>query len=79
MTKKAPQIDYKATGRRIKYLRYEKHITVAKMQDYLWLASPRSIYKWQRGDVMPSIENLVGLSALFEVPMDDIIVIEDTK
>lgn len=48
---KAPQIDYEATSRMIERLMYEKYITVAQMQDHLWLASPRSTYKWQRGDV----------------------------
>lgn len=60
----------------IKHLRYERYITIACMQEYLGLESPRSIYKWQRGDVMPTIDNLVGLSALFKVPMDDIIVLK---
>lgn len=76
---KAPRIDYKGTGWMIKHLRYEKYITIAMMQEYLGLESPRSIYKWQRGDVMPAIENLVGLSALYGVPMDDIVVLEDEK
>ena len=79
MNERAPRIDYTATGWMIKHLRYEKYITIARMQEYLGLESPRSIYRWQRGDVMPTIDNLVGLSALYEVPIDDIIVIEGNK
>ena len=78
-SERAPRIDYTGTGRMIKHLRFERYITIARMQEYLGLESPRSIYKWQRGDVMPSIDNLVGLSALYRVPIDDILVLEGQK
>ena len=78
-SERAPRIDYTGTGRMIKHLRFERYITIARMQEYLGLESPRSIYKWQRGDVMPTIDNLVGLSALYRVPIDDIIVLEGDK
>lgn len=33
--------------------------------------------KWQHGAAMPTIDNLVVLSAVFGVPVDDILVLED--
>lgn len=34
------------------------------------------IYKWQQGAALPSIDNLVALAAVFQVGMDDILVID---
>ena len=36
--------------------------------------SCQAIYRWQRGDALPSIDNLVILADLFGVQIDDIIV-----
>ena len=36
--------------------------------------TPQAIYKWQHGTAMPTIDNLVVLAALFQVHMDDILV-----
>ncbi len=34
--------------------------------------------KWQKGKVVPTVDHLVALSSLFEVAIDEIIIIEDT-
>lgn len=39
-------------------------------------ATPQAIYKWQHGTAMPTIDNLVVLAAVLDVPMDEIIVID---
>ena len=39
-------------------------------------ATPQAIYKWQRGTALPSVDNLVLLSAVFGVPVDEILVLE---
>lgn len=38
--------------------------------------SCQAIYKWQHGLSLPSVDNLVILSELFHVPMDQIIIRE---
>ena len=62
-----PIIDLVATGENIRRLRIERGITVSQIQTFLELQSPRAIYKWQRGDALPDVENLLGLSILFGV------------
>ena len=69
-----PTIDPEATGRNILNLRKERGLSVRDIQDYFNFEEPRAIYKWQTGQSLPSIDNLYALSALFEVPMDRIIV-----
>lgn len=72
------QIDLVATGANIRRLRTERGITVAEIQEWLGLASPRIIYKWQKGDSIPSVDNLVALSRIFNTSMNEIIIINRT-
>lgn len=69
-----PCIDLKATGNNIKYYRKKSGITVSQMQDYLMFNTPQAIYKWQRGVCLPTVDNLVAISKLFNVTINDIIV-----
>ena len=70
---RAPIIDVVATGENIRRMRKASGVTVAKIQSFLSLESPRSIYKWQQGTALPTVENLLGLSLLLNVSMNDII------
>lgn len=70
---RAPIIDTVATGENIRHMRKARGVTVAKIQSFLSLESPRSIYKWQSGATLPSVENLLGLSVLLNVSMNEII------
>ena len=38
--------------------------------------TPQAIYKWEQGAALPAIDNLVYLSAIFETPIDSILIIE---
>ena len=67
-----PTIHLGATGRNIRRLRMERGLS-EDLQDFRLQRESRSIYKWQSGQCLPSIDNLYALSALFEVPMDSII------
>ena len=70
-----PTIDIKATGQNIARLRNDTGITVKKMQDILGFGTPQAIYKWQRGDTLPTIDNMVVLADIFKVRIDDIVVL----
>ena len=70
-----PTIDIKATGQNIVRLRNHAGITVKKMQDILGFGTPQAIYKWQRGDTLPTIDNMVVLADIFKVRIDDIVVL----
>lgn len=71
-----PTIDMAATGRNITRLREAAGLTVRDLQDIFGFATPQAIYKWQHGTAMPTIDNLVVLATVLEVPMDAIIVID---
>ena len=74
--KKLPTIDMVKTGEKIEYLRKARGFTVSELQDCLGFNTPQSIYKWQKGKVVPTIDHLVVLSSLFGVTIDEIIIIE---
>lgn len=74
MSAEVPIIDMTATGERIKQLREDKGLTVKEMQDTLGFTNPQAIYKWQKGVNIPTVDNLVILSSILGVPMDEIIV-----
>ena len=69
-----PVIDPVATGKNIVRLRKERGMTVRDLQDWFGFEEPRAIYKWQHGETLPSVDNLYALSALLEVPIDEILV-----
>ena len=75
-TKFFPVIDLAATGNNIRRLRIERGLTVRDIQSYFGFEEPQAIYKWQHGTAMPTIDNLVVLAAVLDVPMDEIIVID---
>ena len=69
-----PVIDPVATGANIVRLRTERGLSVRDLQAYFGFEEPQAIYKWQKGKSLPSVDNLYALSALLEVPMDEILV-----
>ncbi|MDD6267748.1 MAG: helix-turn-helix transcriptional regulator [Clostridium sp.] len=70
-----PAIDMVATGRNITKLRENKNLTVKQLQKIFGFTTPQAIYKWQRGQAMPTVDNLVVLAQVFDVAIDEIIVI----
>lgn len=77
--KRFPVIDLVATGDNIRRLRLERGLTVRDLQSYFGFEEPRAIYKWQKGESLPTVDNLYALGALFEVPMDQILVPASVK
>ena len=73
---RVPVIDLRATGQNIKNLRVAAGISVRDLQNILGFTNPQAIYKWQNGDSMPSIDNLVILAAVLGVTVDQILVVE---
>lgn len=71
-----PAIDMVATGENITRLRENAGLTVKDLQNLFGFATPQAIYKWQHGTALPTIDNLVVLAALFDVYIDEIIVLD---
>ena len=68
-----PVIDPVATGARIKELRKQKKLKVEEVSRFMGFESEQAVYKWQRGDSLPTVDNLYALSMLFETTVDDIL------
>lgn len=71
-----PTIDLVATGKNIIKLREESGLSVRDLQNIFGFATPQAIYKWQHGTALPTIDNLIVLSAVFKVSMEEIIIVE---
>lgn len=71
-----PMIDMEETGNNIIRLRERNGLTVKDIQNIFGFATPQAIYKWQHGSALPTVDNLVVLAFLFQVPMDEILVIK---
>ena len=69
-----PVIDMEETGRNINRLRNERGLSVADVQRYFGFDQPQAVYKWQRGETIPTVDNLYALSYLLNVPMKEILV-----
>lgn len=69
-----PTIDMVRTGKNISNLRDKNGLSVKDLQDIFGFATPQAIYKWQHGTALPTIDNLVVLAAIFQVSVDDILV-----
>lgn len=74
-----PVIDTVATGKNIRRLRLEHGLTVRDLQNYFGFEEPQAIYKWQRGESLPSVDNLYALGNLLDTPMDQILIPVTTK
>lgn len=71
-----PTIDLAATGKNIIKLREESGLSVRDLQNIFGFATPQAVYKWQHGTALPTIDNLIVLSAVFKVSMEEIIIVQ---
>ena len=74
-----PVIDPAATGKNILRLRKARGLTVSDLQHYFGLEAPQAIYKWQKGQCLPSVDNLFALSYLLEVPVDELLIPQERR
>lgn len=72
-----PIVNMKQTGQNIIAIRNQRGMTVRDLQSLLGFSTPQAIYKWQQGQSLPTVDNLVALSAIFAVPIDAIIATSD--
>ena len=68
-----PVIDPVATGKRIRQLRKARKIRVIDVSEYMGFTEPQAVYKWERGETLPSLDNFYALCRFFDTQMEDII------
>ncbi|MCD8131415.1 MAG: helix-turn-helix domain-containing protein [Lachnospiraceae bacterium] len=74
MDKEYPDIDMKKTGLRIQNAVKEAGYSAQEIQRYLHLSCPQPVYRWFKGQILPSLNHLYALSVLLHVHMEDLIV-----
>ena len=68
------RVDMVKTGKNIARLRKMNGLTIRDIQDAMGFNTPQAIYKWMRGEAVPSVDNLLVLSELFDTAIDEILV-----
>ena len=69
-----PTLNLRATGERIMALRKERGITVRQLSNFMGFHEPKAVYKWQKGECLPTVDNLYAMSKLFGVSIEEILV-----
>ena len=72
-----PMISVEKSCEKLRSLCVSKGYTPQMIKEELQLESVQTIYKWFSGQNIPSIDNLVALSRLLEVSLDELIVTDD--
>lgn len=71
---KMPTVNMKATGQNIKTKMIAKGMKTADVQAVFGFNTPQAIFKWFRGDTIPTIDNLVILAKIFDTTIDALII-----
>jgi hypothetical protein len=71
-----PTINLVKTGNNITKLMKQNNIKVVDLQEIFGFEYPQAIYKWRRGECLPTIDNLIILSTIFKTPIDKILVLD---
>lgn len=72
---KFPSINLVKTGENITRLMNKNNIKVSDLQEIFGFEYPQAIYKWKRGECLPTVDNLIILSSIFKTPIDKILII----
>lgn len=67
-------VDMEATGNNIKTLMTERNMKTRDIAEACGFTRLNSVYSWFYGRSIPSVDTLVILSDIFNVPIDDIII-----
>ena len=67
-------IDMMETGKRLKKLAQRNGYSVKDIQQFLGLSCPQPVYRWYKGVILPSVDNLLRLSELYHVHMEELLV-----
>ena len=68
-------IDVPATGMNIKHMMMDRGVTVKELSAILGFTTGTAIYKWFYGQNLPTVDNLLIISRVLGVKIDDIIIV----
>ena len=77
----SPVINVESTSENLRKIREQHKITVAQLQKIFNMENPQSIYVWEnsRKKTLPCLDNLVVLAKLYEVSIDELIILKSEK
>ena len=70
MNESKTSIDMMRTGLKLQRLARQNGYSVKDIQKYLCLSCPQPVYRWYKGSILPSVDNLLRLSELFHIHME---------
>ena len=73
-----PVINLAKTGNNIKRIAKENGFSADKIKNYLGICDKSNVYKWFSGDASTD-DNLLALSILFGVTINEMIIVENTE
>lgn len=74
-----PDVNLKRTGKLLKQLREKNHLKVSDLRDFFGFDYPNAIYDWEKGLKLPNISNLIALSILYEVSIDELLLSDEQE
>lgn len=66
-------LDAVLTGKKIHSAVKQSGYSIKELQETLGLSCPQPLYRWFKGQAIPSIDNLYMLSRILEIPMDELL------
>lgn len=69
-----PVIDVAATAANIKACRIRAGYKVREIQNIFNFSTSEAIYSWERGNYLPSIDNLIVIASVYGVTIDKLII-----
>ena len=71
-----PYIDVMATADNIRRLMRINNLKVADIQRWMNFSTGNSVYKWLRGDCLPSLDTMICLCRLFgNITLEELLII----
>ena len=74
-----PDVNLKRTGKLLKQLREKNHLKVSDLKNFFGFDYPNAIYDWEKGLKLPNISNLIALSILYEVSIDELLLSDEQE
>ena len=71
-------INIRETGHHLKMLCEQNNVTAALIQNIFQFKSPQTIYRWFRGETLPSVEYLLILAELFNQPLEELLILNNS-
>lgn len=71
---RVPKVDAEATGENIRRYRKEEGFTQTELANCFNFTTQQMVWRWENGKSVPSVDNLVILSFILGVSIDDLVV-----